>query len=94
LDQLESQKINNNNSNSNNTSNKYQQLQQHRATHLKLTRDYKWVEQKFKNVQLDAKQKWNMVEMEKRRVVEEEQRKSLEYSTEQMQMQLKNDVRF
>jgi hypothetical protein len=71
-------------------------LQQHRATHLKLTRDYKWVETKYKNVQLDARRRWNMVQMEKKRIVEEEQRKTLEndldHDNQQLQMQLRDDV--
>jgi hypothetical protein len=83
LEQLEHQKTNN---------------KQHRATHLKLTRDYKWVETKYKNLQLDGRRKWNMVEMEKRRIVEEEQRRNLEHDldhdTSQLQMQLRDDVSF
>ena len=71
-------------------------LQQHRATHLKLTRDYKWVETKYKNVRLDAKRKWNMVEMERKRVVEEEHRRHLEedldHDNTRLQMQLRDDV--
>ncbi len=47
-------------------------------------------------MQLDAKRKWNMVEMEKRRIVEEEQRKHLEHDLDhenvQLQRQLRDDV--
>ena len=70
--------------------------QQHRATYLKLTRDYRWVETKYKNVQLDAKRKWNTVQMEQRRIIEEEQRRNLEnhldHDNSQMQMELHEDV--
>ena len=63
---------------------------------MKLTRDYKWVETKYKNVQLDAKKKWNMVDMERRRLVEEEQRRHLEegldHDNARLQMQLRDDV--
>lgn len=80
------------------SNNDHQQLQQHRATHLKLRRDYNWVETKYKNLQLDAKRKWNMIEMERKRIIEEEQRKNLENNLEhdatQLQMQLRDDVSF
>ena len=92
LDQLETQKLSSTSSSLSSSSS----LQQNRATHLKLTRDYKWVETKYKNVQLDAKRKWNMVEMERNRVVEEERRKVLEqdlnHDNAQLQMQLRDDV--
>lgn len=92
LDQLEKQKLSTTSSSSSSSSSS---LQQHRATYLKLTRDYKWVETKYKNVQLDAKRKWNMVEMERKRFVEEEQRKVLEqdldHNNAQLQMQLRDD---
>jgi hypothetical protein len=96
--QLEQMNINHghNNSHSHSHGHNHGTLQQHRATHLKLTRDYKWVETKYKNVQLDARRRWNMVQMEKKRIVEEEQRKTLEndldHDNQQLQMQLRDDV--
>lgn len=69
--------------------------QQHRATYLKLTRDYRWVETKYKNVQLDAKRKWSTLQMEQNRILEEEQRRHLEvhldHDNSQMQMELHED---
>lgn len=100
LDQIEKQKLSQNqrySGGSSSNNDQLTQLQQHRATHLKLTRDYKWVETKYKNLQLDARNKWNMVEMEKKRIVEEERRRNLkddlDHDTEQLQMQLRDDVR-
>lgn len=47
-----------------------------RTTHVKLTRDYRLVEQQFKNVQLDVKRKRSLAEVRQREVVrmEEEER--------------------
>jgi t-SNARE complex subunit (syntaxin) len=99
LEQMEKQKQTNTNTNTNSTNTNKNtspsNQQQHRATHLKLTRDYRWVETKYKNLQLEARKKWNMLEMQRRRVVEEEQRKNLEndldHDSEQLQMQLRDD---
>lgn len=69
-----------------------------RATHIKLTRDYRWVEQKFKNLQLEYKQKRNALEAERRMAMEEENRKKfgqgIDEETLRMQMQLKDDVSY
>lgn len=69
-----------------------------RATHIKLTRDYRWVEQKFKNLLLEYKQKRNALEAERRMAIEEENRKKfgqgIDDETHRMQMQLKDDVSY
>mmetsp|Transcript_15684 Transcript_15684/g.23547 ORF Transcript_15684/g.23547 Transcript_15684/m.23547 type:complete len:306 (+) Transcript_15684:299-1216(+) len=92
LEQIEKQ---NNSTNANNSNRNSSQLQQHRATHLKLTRDYKWVETKYKNVQMDAKRRWDAMRMEQRRILEEQERKNfeegLDHDTERLQMQLRDD---
>ena len=50
-----------------------------RTTHVKLTRDYRLVEQQYKNVQLDVKRKRNLAEAKQRETVrleeEEKERK-------------------
>ena len=50
-----------------------------RTTHVKLTRDYRMVEQQFKNVQLDVKRKRGLAEARQREAVrmeeEEKERK-------------------
>ena len=46
-----------------------------RTTHVKLTRDYRQVEQKFKNVQLDVKNKRSLAEAKQRELATEEEQK-------------------
>lgn len=69
-----------------------------RSTHIKLTRDYRWVEQKFKNLQLEYKQKRNALEAERRMAIDEENRKKfgqgIDEEAHRMQMQLKDDVSY
>lgn len=67
-----------------------------RATHIKLTRDYRWVEQKFKNLLLEYKQKRNAIEAERRMAVEDEHRKNFQHGidgeAQRLQLQLQDDV--
>lgn len=66
-----------------------------RATHIKLTRDYHWVETKYKNLQLEAKQNAQRKELQRRREAEENGRKhweeGMEEENQMLQMQLKDD---
>jgi len=68
---------------------------ENRATHIKLTRDYHWVETKYKNVQLEAKQSMQRKEMQMRLQAEENGRRQEGVEAEnhrlQMQMQLQDD---
>ena len=49
-----------------------------RSTHIKLTRDYRWVETKFKNLQLEARQSWNSLEMRRAAELEDSNRRQFE----------------
>ena len=49
-----------------------------RTTHVKLNRDYRMVEQKFKNVQLDVRQKKSLAEAKVREARMEEERRRIE----------------
>lgn len=66
-----------------------------RATHIKLTRDYHWVETKYKNLQLEAKQ--NVQRKETQRIMEAEKNgrkqweEGMEEENRKLQMQLKDD---
>jgi hypothetical protein len=66
-----------------------------RSTHIKLTRDYRWVETKFKNLQLEAKQNWNSLEMRRAAEVEDSNRKRFEQGVDadnkKLQMKLQDD---
>jgi len=68
-----------------------------RATHIKLTRDYKWVETKYKNLVLEGRKKRNNIEAQKRIEMEQENRRNFEEGidsdTARLQMQLRDDVR-
>ena len=69
-----------------------------RATHIKLTRDYRRVETAFKNHQLEAKRRFNAREALQREELEYERRKQFEegidHDTLKLQMQLQNDVSY
>lgn len=66
-----------------------------RSTHIKLTRDYRWVETKFKNLQLEAKQSRNRSEMQRAAELEDSNRKQFEQGinsdNKQLQMKLQDD---
>lgn len=66
-----------------------------RATHTKLTRDYRQVETTFKHLLLEAKRKRSILEAQIRQEAEEEQRKQFEEGIDNdtaiIQMQLKDD---
>lgn len=66
-----------------------------RATHTKLTRDYRQVETTFKHLLLEAKRKRNILEDQLRQEAEKEQRKEFEqgidHDTARLQMELKDD---
>jgi len=66
-----------------------------RATHVKLTRDYRWVETKFKNIQLECKQRRNAIEAERLAAVEDTNRKQFEKGIDsnnaKHQMQLQDE---
>jgi hypothetical protein len=66
-----------------------------RATHIKLTRDYHWVETKYKNVQLEAKQSMHRKESQLRLQAEEigrrQEGREAENHRLQMQMELQDD---
>lgn len=61
-----------------------------RATHVKLNRDFRSVETKFKKLQLEARRKRNLVEAQRREREDGERRKNeeREFSQETMQQQL------
>jgi len=65
-----------------------------RATHVKLTRDYRWVETKFKNIQLENKQRRNVLEAQRIAEMEERNRRQFEQGIDsnnaQLQMQLQD----
>lgn len=54
-----------------------------RTTHVKLNRDYRMVEQKFKNVQLDVRQKKSLAEAKVREARMEEERRRIEQQQQQ-----------
>ena len=66
-----------------------------RATHIKLTRDYHWVETKFKNTQLEAKQRRNTLETQRRAQVEDSDRRNFEQGIDddnkRLKMQMQDD---
>ena len=66
-----------------------------RATHIKLTRDYRWVETKFKNSQLEAKQKRASMQTQRLRETEDLERRRFEEGisadNKRLQMQLQDD---
>jgi len=68
---------------------------QARATHAKLTRDYRRVETVFKNVQMDVKRRKGLAEARRREALEEEERKQFAGDTEEeaqrMQLQMHED---
>lgn len=65
-----------------------------RATHVKLTRDYRWVETKFKNIQLECKQRRNVLEAERIAEIEDLNRRKFEQGIDsnnaKLQMQLQD----
>ncbi len=67
-----------------------------RATHVKLTRDFRWVETKFKNIQLENKQRRNVLEAQRIAEMEERNRRQFEQGIDsnnaQLQMQLQDQV--
>jgi len=66
-----------------------------RSTHIKLTRDYRWVETKFKNLQLEARQSWNSLEMRRAAELEDSNRRQFEQGinadNKRLQMKLQDD---
>jgi len=66
-----------------------------RATHIKLTRDYHWVETKFKNMHLEAKQIRNKIESQRRAQVLNRERmefaQGIDADNQILQMQLQDD---
>lgn len=66
-----------------------------RATHIKLTRDYRRVETTFKNILLESTRRRNVANSHMRVLEEEKQRKTFEKNLEgdstKMQMQLQDD---
>jgi hypothetical protein len=54
-----------------------------RTTHVKLNRDYRMVEQKFKNVQLDVRQRKSLAEAKVREARMEEERRRIEQQQQQ-----------
>ena len=54
-----------------------------RTTHVKLNRDYRMVEQKFKNVQLDVRQRKSLAEAKVREARMEEERRRIEQRQQQ-----------
>ena len=61
----------------------------------KLTKDYRWVETKFKNLQLEAKQNWNSLEMRRAAELEDSNRRQFEEGIDadnkRLQMKLQDD---
>lgn len=71
----------------------------HRATLIKLTRDYHRVEMNYKNIILETRRKRSIVEARRREEEEYEHRKKLEDefvddNMKRLQIQHQNDVRF
>jgi hypothetical protein len=66
-----------------------------RATHIKLTRDYHWVETKFKNLQLEAKQIRSKIEAQRRAELQDRERREfvegIDADNQRLQMQLQDD---
>ena len=68
-----------------------------RATHVKLTRDFRTVETTFRKLQLDVRRKRNFIEAQRREREDNERRRNEqeEFNQETMkfQMQMQEDVR-
>ena len=66
-----------------------------RATQIKLTRDYHYVQTKFKNIQLEAKQKRSQAEMKRRaEAAERDRQREVDMdatNNKRLQMQLQDD---
>lgn len=66
-----------------------------RATQIKLTRDYHYVQTKFKNIQLEAKQKRSQAEMKRRaEAAERDRQREVDMdatNNQRLQMQLQDD---
>lgn len=71
-----------------------------RATHIKLTKDFRWVEKQFKNIQFQSKQKRNAIEAENALMLEDLKKQSalnnqemdqVESHQARVQMQLRSD---
>lgn len=69
-----------------------------RATHVKLTRDYRWIETKFKNIQLEWKQRRNAAEAKRISKISHSKREEfkhrIESDHEKLQLQLQDQVSF
>ena len=67
-----------------------------RATHMKLNRDFRTVETKFKKIQLEVRRKKNFIEAQRRDREEEDKRRNEqdEFNQESMkyQLQMQEDV--
>jgi t-SNARE complex subunit (syntaxin) len=68
---------------------------QARATHAKLTRDYRRVETVFKNIQMDVKRRKGLAEARRKEALEEEERKKFSGDAQEevrrMQVQMQED---
>jgi len=66
-----------------------------RATHIKLTRDYHWVQTKFKNLQLEARQIRSNIEARRRAELQDRERREfvegIDEDNQRLQMQLQDD---